>query len=66
MSFLKRLFGQKDKPAPEPMRGSLSEEQRTAEHHQQRETRERMEAEVADAKERRDAGSSSASSKPAE
>jgi len=55
MGFLKRFFGQKDKPAQEPMRGTLSEEQRTAEHNQQRETRERMEAEVAGAKERRDA-----------
>jgi hypothetical protein len=63
MSILDRFFGKKNKPAPEPMRGSLSEEQRTAEHHQQRETRERMEAEVAGAKERRDAGTASASSK---
>jgi hypothetical protein len=55
MSFLTRLFGKKDAPAPEPMRGALSEEQRTAEHNQQLATRQRMEAELADAKARRDA-----------
>jgi hypothetical protein len=55
MSFLDRIFGKKAKPTQEPMRGALTDEQRTAEHNQQRATRERMEAEVADAKARRDA-----------
>jgi hypothetical protein len=55
MSFFKRLFAKKEAPAAEPMRGALSEEQRTAEHNQQLATRQRMEAELADAKARRDA-----------
>ncbi len=55
MTFLKRLFGQKDEPVQPPMRGMVSEEQRRVEESQQLATRQRMEAEMADAKVRRDA-----------
>jgi hypothetical protein len=48
MTFFKRLFGRRDRPAPEPMHGSPAAQTQA----EQKATRERMEAEMAADRER--------------
>ncbi len=62
MMFFKRLFGRKEKPPPEPMRGSPTPQTEA----QQQATRERMEAGMAADRERLAATESQRADEPSE